>query len=143
MRISTEIGLRSDADVFMSGRQHPAATAMRGRAGIGGVSSPGHVSTGVAQEPKRAPHLLSAQEERLRMGRKVSATKGRPEEARTDGRAVLQPHSTDEGGEPQGFRKERPRDPLEGRGKQAYESVERRHNRDSELETLCAQTSTE
>jgi hypothetical protein len=24
--------------------------------------------------------------------------------------------------------RERPRDPLEGRGKQAYESVERRHN---------------
>jgi len=33
-----------------------------------------------------------------------------------DGRAVLRPRSTREGGEPQGFRKERPRDPLEGRG---------------------------
>jgi hypothetical protein len=34
-------------------------------------------------------------------------------------RAVLRPHSTGQGGEAQGFRKERPRDPLEGRGKQA------------------------
>jgi hypothetical protein len=39
--------------------------------------------------------------------------------------------------------RKRPRDPLEGRGKQAYESVERRHSRDSELESVCAQTSTE
>jgi RNA-directed DNA polymerase len=36
-----------------------------------------------------------------------------------DGRAVLRPHSTEEGGEPQGSRKGRPRHPLEGRGKQA------------------------
>ena len=35
---------------------------------------------------------------------------------RDDG-AVLQPHSTDEGGEPQGSRKGRPRYPPEGRGK--------------------------
>jgi hypothetical protein len=56
------------------------------------------------------------------MGREVRATKGRPEEAWTDLGAVLQPHSTDEGGEPQGSRKGRPRYPLEGRGKQTYES---------------------
>ena len=62
------------------------------------------------------------------MGREVRATKGRPEEARTDPGAVLQPHSTDEGGEPQGSRKGRPRYPPEGRGKQTYESVERRHH---------------
>ena len=53
------------------------------------------------------------------------------------------PIITGEGGEPQGFGKEWPRDPLEGRGKQAYVSVERRHDRDSELEALCTQTSTE
>jgi hypothetical protein len=64
----------------------------------------------------------------LEMGREVRATKGRPEEARRDLGAVLQPHSTDEGGELQGSRKGRPQDPLEGRGKQAYESVERKHN---------------
>ena len=62
------------------------------------------------------------------MGREVRATEGRPKEARTDLGAVLQPHSTDEGGEPQGSRKGRPRYPLEGRGKQTYESVERRHH---------------
>jgi hypothetical protein len=45
-----------------------------------------------------------------------------------DGRAVLRTHSTDEGGEPQGSRKGRPRNPLEGRGEQAYVSVERRHS---------------
>jgi hypothetical protein len=62
------------------------------------------------------------------MGREERATKGRPEEARTDVGAVLRPHSTGEGGEPQGSRKGRPRNPREGRGKQAYESVERKHN---------------
>ena len=35
-----------------------------------------------------------------------------------DGRAVVRPHSTGEGGEPQGSREGRPRDPLEGRGEQ-------------------------
>src|SRR5215471_21762795 len=83
----------------------------------------------MAQEPKRAPHLLSHQEDRLwKMGREVRATEGRPEEARMDLGAVLQPHSTDEGGEPQGSRQGRPRDPPEGRGKRTYESVERRHH---------------
>jgi hypothetical protein len=33
-----------------------------------------------------------------------------------------------EGGKPQGSRKGRPRNPLEGRGKQAYESAERKHS---------------
>ena len=42
----------------------------------------------------------------------------------TDGGAVLRPRITDEGGEPQGFRKERPRYPLEGRGEQGDVSVE-------------------
>ncbi len=41
-----------------------------------------------------------------------------------DGRAVLRPRITYEGGEPQGFRKERPRNPLEGRGEQGDASVE-------------------
>jgi hypothetical protein len=62
------------------------------------------------------------------MDREVRATKGRPEEARTDAGAVLQPYSTDEGGEPQGSGNGRPRNPLEGRGKQAHESAERKHN---------------
>jgi len=62
------------------------------------------------------------------MDREIRATKGRPEEARTDAGAVLRPYSTEEGGEPQGSRKGRPWNPLEGRGKQAYESAERKHS---------------
>jgi len=32
---------------------------LRGCAGVAGVPSSGHVSTGISQEPRRAPHLLS------------------------------------------------------------------------------------
>src|SRR5215831_21248285 len=82
----------------------------------------------MSQEPKRAPHLLSHQEDRLRswVGRYVQPRVDR----RKHGRMldVLRPHITEEGGEPQGSRKGRPRYPLEGRGKQTYASVERRHN---------------
>src|SRR6266446_8009813 len=53
-----------------------------------------------------------------------AAVKGDQRRLHTDGGAVLRPRSTGEGGEPQGFRKERPRDPLEGRGKQADVSAE-------------------
>ena len=60
-----------------------------------------------------------------------------------DGGAVLRPRSTSEGGEPQGFCKERPRDPLEGRGKQVHVSDERKHRRGSDLDTLCPHKSTE
>ena len=52
------------------------------------------------------------------------AAKGDRRRPRTEGGAVLRPRSTGEGGEPQGFRKERPRNPLEGRGKQGDVSVE-------------------
>ena len=61
----------------------------------------------------------------------------------TDGGAVLRPRITDEGGEPQGFRKERPRHPLEGRGEQVHVSDERKHRRGSDLDTLCPHKSTE
>jgi hypothetical protein len=40
-------------------------------------------------------------------------------------RAVLRVHSTDEGGEPQGSRKGRPRYPLEGRDEQVDVSAQR------------------
>ncbi len=40
------------------------------------------------------------------------------------GRAVLRVHSTDEGGEPQGSRKGRPRHPLEGRDEQGDVSMQ-------------------
>jgi hypothetical protein len=135
---------RSDADVFSlaegSIRQRPRS---RGRAGIGGVPSPGHVSKEIGRELKRAPHLLRARKKCFFSGREVRAPEGRPEGARTEGGAVLQPRSTAEGGEPQGSRKGRPRNPLEGRGEQAYESVERRHGWDTEPGKSCAQTSTE
>ena len=45
---------------------------------------------------------------------------------REGSRAVVRTHSTCEGGEPQGSRKGRPRDPLEGRGEQVDVSKERR-----------------
>ena len=72
------------------------------------------------------------------MDREVRATKGRPEGARTDAGAVLRPYSTDEGGEPQGSRKGRPRNPLEGRGKHAYESAERKHSEKGDAEKVLA-----
>jgi len=53
-----------------------------------------------------------------------TAAKGDRRRSWRDGRAVLRPRSTGEGGEPQGFRKERPRYPLEGRGEQGDVSVE-------------------
>ena len=71
---------------------------------------------GFPGNPGELPHLL------LTMG--GTDRQGKPEATGKDGRAVLRPRSTGEGGEPQGFRKERPRDPLEGRGKQADVSAE-------------------
>src|SRR4029077_19522139 len=71
---------------------------------------------GFPRNPGELPHRL------LIMG--GTDRQGKPETAGTDGRAVLRPYSTCEGGEPQGFRKERPRYPLEGRGEQADVSAE-------------------
>jgi hypothetical protein len=48
----------------------------------------------------------------------VNRSQGQPEAAVTGSRAVLQAHSTDEGGETQGSCKGRPRYPPEGRGEQ-------------------------
>jgi hypothetical protein len=48
-------------------------------------------------------------------------------------RAVLRVNSTDEGGEPQGSRKGRPRHPLEGRDEQVGVSAQEPHRRDTEL----------
>jgi hypothetical protein len=71
---------------------------------------------GFPRNPGELLHLL------LTMG--GTDRQGKPEATGTDGRAVLRTRSTGEGGEPQGFRKERPRDPLEGRGEQADVSAE-------------------
>jgi hypothetical protein len=48
----------------------------------------------------------------------VTGHQGQPEVAATASGDCLRTHSTDEGGEPQGSRKGRPRYPLEGRRKQ-------------------------
>jgi hypothetical protein len=80
VRINTEIGSRPDADVFEEAegsiRQQPL---LRGCAEIGGISSPRHVSTEAGREPKRAPHHLSHQEERLRTGSKGTRNQGSTE----------------------------------------------------------------
>jgi hypothetical protein len=39
--------------------------------------------------------------------------------------------------------KERPRDPLEGRGEQVHVSDERKHSRGSDLDTICPREPTE
>jgi len=62
----------------------------RGRAGVAGVPSPGHVSKEIGREPKRAPHLLSHQEERL-LHREVRDPEGRPEGPRRDGEQSYDP----------------------------------------------------
>jgi hypothetical protein len=56
--------------------------------------------------------------------RAETCCQGRPEATATGRRAVLRTHSTDEGGEPQGSRKGRPRYPLEGRGEQVDASAQ-------------------
>src|ERR1700675_1635363 len=48
----------------------------------------------------------------------VTGHQGKLEVTATGRRGVLRPHSTDEGGEPQGSGKGRPRYPSEGRGEQ-------------------------
>ena len=88
-----------------------------GRPGIAGVASSGHVSKGISHEPRRAPHLLSTREE-IRPPRETVGDRRRMEEQ------SYEPICTCEGGEPQGFRKARPRYPLEGRGEQGDASVE-------------------
>src|SRR5271157_132088 len=75
---------------------------MRGRA-----DSPGSLAQGMLHRDgpgteESSPSPLTPGGPPLVMDREVRATKGRPEEARTDAGAVLRPYSTDEGGEPQG-----------------------------------------
>ena len=126
MRVSPEIVHRCEADVVQPAEgsiwQRPL---LRGRAGVAGVPSPRHVSIGIVQEPKRAPDLLLS-----RGGTPLQGSTG----GEADGSgAVVETHSTGEGGEPQGSRKGRPRDPLEGRGCPSGCIGRRNHSRDSEL----------
>ena len=104
----------------------------------------GMLTKGISREPRRAPCLSAylgsgaAQPKDTRS----PGGEGCPREKRTTlersllwpretggagkgRRAVLRFHSTDEGGEPQGSRKGRPRDPLEGRDEQVDVSAQR------------------
>jgi hypothetical protein len=82
---------RCDADAFSLAEgsiwQRPL---WRGRAGVAGVPSPGHASKEIGREPKRAPHLLPHQEERL-LHREVREPEGRPEGSRRDGEQSYDP----------------------------------------------------
>jgi hypothetical protein len=121
-----------DADVVLSAEGSIRHTGMRGVVGIAGVASTGHAYQGTFREPRRAS-CFSAIWARWRPTQRhlVSGGRGLPREKRTTlkrsllwpretggagkgRRAVLRFHSTDEGGEPQGSRKGRPRYPLEG-----------------------------
>ena len=65
------------------------------------------------------------------------AAKGDRRRQATGRRAVLRFHSTDEGGEPQGSRKGRPRYPLEGRDEQVDVSAQCHRHETVELEKAC------
>jgi len=56
--------------------------------------------------------------------REETSRRGRLETNGTDEGSILRPYSACEGWEPQGFRKERPRYPLEGSGEEADGSAE-------------------
>src|SRR5215469_4637748 len=103
-------------------RQRPL---LRGRAGVAGVPSPGHASTGSAQELTRAPHLfphhrgtpLAWVGRYVPQGSTGGDTKGWLSSLTT-------PYYRGRWGTAGLPVRERPRYPLEGRGKQAYVSVE-------------------
>jgi hypothetical protein len=108
---------RADANVFSladgSIRQRPLGEVVLGSA----VSlAQGKLHRDGPGTEESSPSPLTPGGPPLEMGREVRATKGRPEEARRDGGAVLQPHTTDEGGEPQGFRKGAATGPTGGKG---------------------------
>src|SRR5215831_12129037 len=79
----------------------------------------------MAQEPKRAPDFL------LRRG--GTGPQGSTGGVADGSGAVVETHTTEEGGEPPGSRQGRPRDPLEGRGCPSGWIGRRKPRRDSEL----------
>ena len=144
MRIQLRNRPHCDADAVTLAEGSIRRTVTRGAARIAGVSSPGHAYKGISREPRRACcfsdnwALGDAQpkgtwspegegclrEKRTTLKRSLLL----PREtggAGTSRKAVLRFHSTDEGGEPQGSRKGRPRYPLEGRGEQVDASTQR------------------
>jgi hypothetical protein len=132
-----------DADAVLQAEGSIRRTAMRGVLGIAGVASPGHAYKGTFREPRRAPcfSAIWALGDAQPKGTRSPGGEG-PREKRTTlkrslllpretggagmgRRAVLRFHSTDEGGQPQGSRKGRPRHPLEGRDEQVDVSAQR------------------
>ena len=133
---------RCDADALSlaegSIRQRPL---WRGRAGVAGVPSPRHVSTGIVQEPKRAPHLLPHREERL-SHREVRDPEGRPEGSRRDGEQSYDPIVPAKvGNRRASLRSGHGTHRREGGNKQRI--CRGKHKRDTELEPLCPQKSTD
>ena len=132
-----------DADAMLLAEGSIRRTVMRGVFGIAGVASPGHAYQGTSREPRRAAcfSAIWALGDAQPKGTRSPGGEGprekqttlkrsllRPREtggAGTGRRAVLRVHSTDEGGEPQGSRKGRPRHPLEGRDEQVDVSAQR------------------
>jgi hypothetical protein len=105
VRISPEIDRHCEANVFSlaEGSIWPRPL-WRGRAGSPGSLAQGRLHRDDPGTEESSP--ISSQTERNASHcREVRALEGRPERARRDVGAVLQPHTTDEGGEPQGFRK--------------------------------------
>ena len=120
MRISSEILISTDADAFSLAEgsilQRPL---WRGRAGVARVPSPGHVSKGIVQGTEEQLHpSFRTERNASHIGRSCNPRVDR-RGSRRDGEQSYDPIVPVKGGEPQGFRKERPRNPLEGRGKQA------------------------
>jgi hypothetical protein len=92
-----------------------------------------HIQTNRAPEVAR----MSSEWSKQILDVAVSRRQGRPEAAGMGRRAVLEPHSTEEGGEPQGSGNGRPRDPLEGRGNRTDVSRQNRIAKTPNLEFLC------
>ena len=136
MKISSENSPDRDADAVRRAEGSTRAPVY----GKGVPGSPESLAQGML--PKRFPTNPGELTISARKSGNADA-KGDRRRPSTDGGAVLRTRSTDEGGEPQGFRKERPRYPLEGRGEQVHVSGERKHSRGSDLDKLCPHKSTE
>ena len=117
---------------FMQGRQESPESSGRGMLSKGSPANPGqslYLSRTVGTVPPNPNRTRSPGHEGIPRGKQIAprrgktGSQGKPEAAATDRRDFLRTHSTDEGGEPQGSRKGRPRYPLEGRGKQGDESM--------------------
>ena len=143
MRIQLRNRPHCDVDAVLSAEGSIRYAVTRGVAGIAGVASPGHAYQGISREPRRAPcfSVIWAPGAAQPKDTWSPGGEGCPREKRTTlkrslllpretggagkgRRAVLRFHSTDEGGEPQGSRKGRPRYPLEGRDEQVDVSTQ-------------------